>query len=95
MWKTTKNHTPAQNFDPMRVIKEINHDLCRVTFFHWNGKYLLKLELGDLEQTYKVDEFEVLDPTSLENLLTDEFLNNAMQRFKSMHEDLAKALQEI
>ena len=64
MWNTTKNHTPAQNFDP-------------------------------IEQTYKVDEFEVLDPTSLENLLTDEFLNNAMQRFKSMHEDLAKALQEI
>ena len=79
----------------MRVIKEINHDLCRITFFHWNGKYLVKLELGDLEQTYKIDEFDVLDPNELENLLTKEFLDNAMQRFRAMNDDLAKALQEI
>ncbi len=79
----------------MRIIKEINHELFRITFFHWNGKYLIKLEQGDLEQTFKVDEFDILNPNELDNLLSDKFLNNAMQRFRAMNEDLTRALENI
>lgn len=44
----------------MRIIKEINlADGLKATVFSWNGKYLIKLERGALEQTYKVSELDV------------------------------------
>lgn len=43
----------------MRVIADIPHPEIKITLLAWNGKYLLKLELGPFEQTYKVSELEV------------------------------------
>ena len=79
----------------MRVVKEINREDCRVTIFHWNGKYLIKLEQDSLEQTFKIDEFDVYGPDQVADLLTDQFMESAVERFKSMHNDLSRVLQEI
>ncbi|TRX61790.1 hypothetical protein FNH22_03150 [Fulvivirga sp. M361] len=79
----------------MRIIKEINKNNCRITIFNWNGKYLIKLEQDNLEQTFKVDELDIYGPQQLEDLLTEKFIESALERFKAMQEDLMHALQEI
>jgi hypothetical protein len=80
----------------MRHVADIPHSQVRITLFAWNGKYLLKLEQGPLEQTYKVPELEMsgLVPPDVEirQILDDEFLAAAIARFRPMHDDLRAAL---
>ncbi|MDZ7648033.1 MAG: hypothetical protein U5K54_13125 [Cytophagales bacterium] len=50
----------------MRVIKEIPYANFKITIFQWNGKYLIKIESGLLEQTFKINE---LDTTSEDDVI--------------------------
>lgn len=76
----------------MRVIKEIPLSDLKVTIYNWNNKYLVKLEQGLLEQTFKVPETEITSEQDLEALLSEDFLNKARQRFRDMMADLQAAL---
>ena len=76
----------------MRVIKEIPLKDLKVTIYNWNNKYLVKLEQGLLEQTFKVPETEITSEQDLEALLSEDFLNKARQRFRDMMADLQSAL---
>jgi len=60
---------------------------------NWNQKYLIKLEVDSLEQTYKVSEFDVMGDEGIKKLIDDEFINSAMERFKEMRESLNKSLK--
>ena len=76
----------------MRIIKEIPLPDLKVTIFNWNNKYLVKLEQGLLEQTFKIPETEITSEQDLDVLLTDEFLDKARQRFREMMADLQAAI---
>jgi hypothetical protein len=76
----------------MRVVAEIPHPAAKITVFSWNGKYLVKLEKGPLEQTYKVDEMDVLGEEDIRKMLDDTFLQAALARFAEMGRDLQAAL---
>lgn len=78
----------------MRVVKEFNDKPCKVTVFSWNGKYLIKLEHHGLEQTFKVSEFDVLEQ-ELEELLNEEFMEQAMTRFDEMAQALGLAMSTL
>ena len=79
----------------MRHVADIPYPQVKITLFAWNGKYLLKLEQGLLEQTYKVPELEMsgIAPPDVEirQILDDEFLQAAVARFRLMHDDLRAA----
>ena len=45
----------------MRIIAEMPHPDCKISIFSMNGKFLIKLEQGGLEQTYKLAEADVTD----------------------------------
>lgn len=77
----------------MRVIKEINHPACKITIYAWNNRYIIKLEDGLLEQTFKVNEFDVTSENEIENLVDNTFLQQAMERFGQMGRSLREALQ--
>lgn len=79
----------------MRIVKEINHPACKITIFNWNGKYLIKLEQGDLEQTYKISELDVIDINDLDKILDEEFISSAIDRFKQMAKSFAKAQRHL
>lgn len=64
----------------------------KVTIFNWNNKYLVKLEQGLLEQTFKIPETEITGEHELEALLSEEFLDKTRQRFKDMMADLQAAI---
>jgi hypothetical protein len=76
----------------MRVVKEIPFPDLKVTIYNWNNKYLVKLEQGLLEQTYKVPETEITGEKDLDAFLTERFLGKVRQRFKDMMADLQEAV---
>ena len=75
----------------MRVVKEIPHPACKITVFSWNQKFLIKLEQGDFEQTFKVSEMDVLEQ-ELEEILSESFVNQALQRFEDMQKSLWQSM---
>ncbi|RYU84302.1 hypothetical protein [Hymenobacter persicinus] len=75
----------------MRQLADIPHPDAKITLFSWNGKYLIKLEKGQLEQTYKVSEMDVTSEDDVRTLLDAEFIAAAVQRFQQMRHDLQAA----
>jgi hypothetical protein len=75
----------------MRVVAEIPNPEMKITVFSWNGKYLIKLEKGPLEQTYKVDEMDVMGEAVVRQMLDETFLLRALTRFRDMRQDLQEA----
>ena len=71
----------------MRLIKEIPHERYRITVHNYNAKYLVKIELGQFEQTFKIGETDVQSLEDLEGMLTPQLLSNCLQRFIEMRED--------
>lgn len=75
----------------MRVVKEITGKPCKITVFSWNEKYIIKLELGPFEQTFKVSMMDYLEE-EMEEILSDNFISEALARFTDMGESLRKAI---
>lgn len=78
----------------MRVVKEITNKAFKVTVFSWNEKFLIKLEHHGMEQTFKVSEFDVLEQ-ELEELLSDEFMQEAIARFQEMAKSLGRSMSKL
>ncbi|MDH4058788.1 MAG: hypothetical protein OEU76_08480 [Cyclobacteriaceae bacterium] len=76
----------------MRIIGEIPHSDCKITLFSWNNRYLIKLEQGLLEQTFKVDQFELSSENDLSKIINEAFMQESLARFDSMNESLQKAM---
>jgi len=72
----------------MRLVGIIPHPLCRISLFSWNQKFLLKLELGDLEQTFKIPHLDLATEAELRSAVTPQFIERAVERFASMQKDL-------
>lgn len=79
----------------MRVVHEIVHPDCKITIFYWNNKYLIKLEAGPFEQTFKIDEFDLSAEADLKKVIDEDFIQQAMARFADMSRSLAEATDEI
>ena len=57
-----------------------------------NMKYLVKIEQGLFEQTYKLSETELLDGiNSVFQILDEEFIQTVLERFKLMTQDFKAA----
>ena len=45
------------------------HAQCNITFFHWNNRYLIKLEAGPFEQTFKIQEYDLTSEEDLKKII--------------------------
>jgi hypothetical protein len=79
----------------MRIIGEIPHPECKITLFGWNNRYLIKLEQALLEQTFKVNQFDVAGEDDLYKIVSDQFLKDALSRFEAMKNSLESALENL
>ena len=77
----------------MRVVGEIPHSACKITVFAWNNRYLIKIEQGLLEQTYKLNEYDVTSEAELKTLVDETFIQETLSRFDDMRASLQQALQ--
>lgn len=78
----------------MRLLKDIPHPRYKIQLLQYNNKYIVKIELGQFEQTYKIGDLDVQGPEEVERMITPELLSNALKRFVEMREDWGKAFQE-
>jgi hypothetical protein len=71
----------------MHFIKRIEHPACLISLFQWNGKYIVKFEMNQMEQTYKIAETEIYGMNDVEEAVNEEFINSVLERFRLMGED--------
>jgi hypothetical protein len=79
----------------MRVIKEIAHPSCKITLFAWNNRYIIKIERGFFEQTFKVNEYDLNHEQEVVQLVDEEFVRQCIARFDDMARSLGQAQQRI
>jgi hypothetical protein len=79
----------------MRIIREIPHDRYRIQLLQYNAKFILKIELGQFEQTFKISELDVQSPDELERMMNPDFLRNCLNRFIEMRSDWENAFQSL
>ncbi len=79
----------------MRVVKELIQEEVRISIFSWNNKYILKFELGPMEQTFKLGETDVLDENELDAFLTGEFFEKVITRFDEMGKSFRSQLENL
>ena len=75
----------------MRTVAELPHHTFRISIFSYNAKYILKIELGQFEQVYKISEMDVNGLEDIKRMVNDSFLENCMDRFLKMREDWQQA----
>lgn len=79
----------------MRVVKELTREEVRVSIFSWNNKYILKYELGPMEQTFKLSEMDVLEEQELDAFLEGEFFEKVKERFDEMGRCFRSQLENL
>ena len=77
----------------MRVVGEIPNSKCKITVFAWNNRYLIKLEQGLLEQTFKVNEYDVASEAEVYKIVDKPFVQEALNRFSDMKISLQQAIE--
>ena len=79
----------------MRVVGEIPHPFCKITILSWNNRYLLKIEQGLLEQTYKINEYDLAGEQDLHTIADETFIQNALAVFEQMRSNLQQAIDRV
>ncbi|WP_114778316.1 hypothetical protein [Botryobacter ruber] len=77
----------------MRAVADIPHPNMKITLLAWNGKYLLKFERGDFEQTYKISEMDLEGDEEAKALIDDDFLEAVSNRFVDMRDAFVSSLR--
>ncbi|WP_215238511.1 hypothetical protein [Dyadobacter helix] len=77
----------------MRYIKDIPDQRYKIGIYQWNNKYIIKIESGLYEQTYKIEEYEVASVAELESVFDENFMNCITARFDAMDNDFMLTLR--
>ncbi|MDO3642824.1 hypothetical protein [Mucilaginibacter sp. L3T2-6] len=76
----------------MRIIAELPHPDFKISILNMNRKFIVKIEQGAFEQTYKVAEADLMDGVnSVFELLDEAFLKTVSSRFEEMRGDFGQA----
>lgn len=78
----------------MRVIAEVPHSRFKIQIFLYNAKYLVKIELAQYEQTFKINEGDVAGVEEVKKMITTELLTNCLNRFLTMRTDWEQAFTQ-
>ncbi len=75
----------------MRIIGNIQHPDIRITVFHMNNKFIVKMEAGPMEQVFKFDQEKYPGMESIGKLVDEHFISAALSRFNEMFLELKGA----
>ncbi|TDG34981.1 hypothetical protein EZJ43_15535 [Pedobacter changchengzhani] len=77
----------------MRVVAELPHPECKITIFSMNQKFIVKFELGSLEQSYKLSELDLSGGgvNDVFEILDETFIATVVKRFKQMNVEFVEA----
>lgn len=69
----------------MRVLAELPHPDCKISIFGMNQKFIVKFEQGNLEQSYKIAEADVINGVNgMFEILDEQFINKVLENFALM-----------
>lgn len=72
----------------MRIIAELPHPEFKISILNMNNKFIVKIEQGSLEQSYKIAEADIVDGVNgVFELLDETFLATVAARFAAMRKD--------
>ncbi|MCB9034954.1 MAG: hypothetical protein H6553_14045 [Chitinophagales bacterium] len=78
----------------MRIVGQIDHPFIKITLLQINDKFLIKLEHGLMEQTYKIRICDEIPNTDVVTQLVDEtFLGQCIAQFSTMNKALYESMQ--
>ncbi|WP_419698442.1 hypothetical protein [Mucilaginibacter sp. NFX135] len=76
----------------MRIIAELPHHDFKISILNMNQKFIVKIEQGALEQSFKIPEMDLTDGVnSVFELLDEEFLKTVGARFTEMRKDFKES----
>lgn len=79
----------------MRIVRELEKEGIRISVFSWNNKYLLKFEDGMIEQTFKVNEFDLDSEKEIDFFLEGGFWEMIKKRSDEMNQMLRNQLENM
>lgn len=80
----------------MRIVGNIPHPYVKITCFGMNMRFSVKLEMGQMEQTFKIREnVNVTSLEDLSKLIDDELINECITHFSAMHKSMEKAFKRL
>lgn len=69
----------------MRVLAELPNPDCKITIFGMNQKFIIKFEQGNLEQSYKIAEVDIVNGVNgVFEILDDTFIQAVLGNFEKM-----------
>ena len=76
----------------MRIIAELPHPEFKISILNMNDKFIIKIEQGSLEQTYKIPDMDLTEGVnSVFELLDEAFLKTVSARFIEMRKDFKES----
>lgn len=76
----------------MRVIGYIDHPAYKISVFSWSEKYIVKIEAGFFEQSYKFPQSAYNSWEDLKTLLDEPFMEHVRTTFHTMGAGLKAAM---
>lgn len=79
----------------MRLVHTIPHNLFLIQIFNYNSKYILKIELDQFEQTFKINASDINGLDEFKKMITSDLLKNVLQRFIQMRSDWSESFKLV
>lgn len=79
----------------MRIIAEIPHPQFKISIFSWNSKYIIKIELSNYEQSFKIKEQDVSGLDDVKKIIDEKFLEQALKNFIAMRAAFVESFQKL
>lgn len=78
----------------MRTVAELPHPKFKITIFSMNQKFIIKFEQGNLEQSYKISEMDIIGGVNgVFELLDEQFYTEVDKTFNLMRSSFNSAYQ--
>lgn len=78
----------------MRIVGYIPHPIMKITVMQMSERFVLKLEVNSIEQTYKFNEDDNLRTMKdIEKVVDEIFLMECLKRFGEMNKSVGEAYQ--
>ena len=79
----------------MRLVTEVPHSRFKIQIFNYNSKFIVKIELDQFEQVYKIGETDVNGVEEVVKMVNESLLKNSLTRFIEMRSDWGNAFKEL
>lgn len=79
----------------MRLIADVPHNRYKIQIFNYNSKYIVKIELDQYEQVYKINETDVNGLEDVKKMISESLLSNSLKRFVDMRSDWSVSFKSL